>query len=33
LHLTRKNLIPFLELLDDLKLTKREGNAREWLVE
>lgn len=31
LQLTRKNLIPFLELLDKLGYTKRVGNERTWL--
>jgi selenocysteine-specific elongation factor len=31
LNLSRKFLIPFLELLDDLKVTKRDGDKREWV--
>ena len=31
LQLTRKNLIPLLELFDELKYTKRKDNVRMWL--
>src|SRR5699024_2527824 len=31
LRLSRKNLVPFLELLDRLQYTKRVGNERIWL--
>lgn len=31
LQLSRKNLIPLLELLDKLGYTKREGNVRHWI--
>lgn len=31
LQLSRKNLVPFLELLDRLEYTQREGNTRSWI--
>ncbi|HEU5140579.1 MAG TPA: SelB C-terminal domain-containing protein, partial [Bacillales bacterium] len=31
LNVSRKYLIPFLELLDHLKLTVRDGNERKWV--
>lgn len=33
LHLSRKNLVPFLELMDQLGYTVREGNIRTWVTE